>query len=105
MVREADSRHTPPLDGPAANKRQADRFARTVAPVIRELRAKGIVAKSAIARALNQRRIPTARRGKWHRTSVVRLLNRLPRSQVTITELASALAVARAVALAFGDFT
>ena len=35
------------------------------------------VAPSAIARELNQRRIPTPRAGKWHKTSVLRLLQRL----------------------------
>ena len=98
------STRKPTRAGPSANKREADRFAQTVAPVIRELRAEGIVAQSAIAQALNQRHVETARGGKWHRTSVLRLLNRLRRSQVAIAGWGTALAIVGATGFAFGDF-
>ena len=39
-------------------------------------------ASTAIARELNEREIPTARVGKWHRTSVDRLLRRLEKLEV-----------------------
>jgi hypothetical protein len=57
----------------------ADARAEAVGPTIRELRKAGIVAIKAIVRELNERRIPTARGGKWHKTSVARLLERLNR--------------------------
>jgi hypothetical protein len=59
--------------------RIADARADAVSPTIRELRKAGFVSSLAIARELNEREIPTARRRKWHRTSVDRLLRRLER--------------------------
>jgi hypothetical protein len=61
-----------------AIRRIADARAEAVGPTIRELRKAGLSAK-AIARELNERRIPTARGGKWHTTSVSRVLERLNR--------------------------
>ena len=60
-----------------SNKKAADARAKALASTIRKLRKAGFVAIKAIARELNERRIPTARSGKWHRTSVERLLRRL----------------------------
>jgi hypothetical protein len=62
-----------------AIKQAADVRAETLGPTIRELRKAGFVASTAIARELNEREIPTALGGKWHRTSVDRLLHRLER--------------------------
>jgi hypothetical protein len=59
--------------------RIADARAEAVGPTIRELRKAGFVSSSAIARALNERWIPTARGCKWHRASVDQLLRRLER--------------------------
>jgi DNA invertase Pin-like site-specific DNA recombinase len=59
------------------NKAAADAQAKAVEPTIRELRAAGITSVRAIAAALNERKVPTARGGKWHATSAVRLLARL----------------------------
>jgi hypothetical protein len=66
-----------------ANKRAADARARALAPTIRDLRTAGFVSLKAIARGLNEREIPTARGGKWHRTSISRLLHRLKRLEAS----------------------
>lgn len=63
-----------------ASKRAADARARALALTIRELQAKGYVSLSAIARELNVQEMPTALGGKWHPTSVKRLLRRLKRA-------------------------
>ena len=62
-----------------AGKRDADAKAKALASTVRELRAKGLDTFGAIARELNAREIPTAFGGKWHPTSVSRLLHRLER--------------------------
>jgi hypothetical protein len=62
-----------------AGKRAADERAKALASTIRELQAKGLVSLSAIAHVLNERKIPTARGGKWHKKSVGRVLRRLER--------------------------
>jgi hypothetical protein len=62
-----------------ANKQAADVRAGALTPTIRDLRTAGFVSIKAIARGLNEREIPTPRGGKWHRTSVSRLLHRLER--------------------------
>ena len=58
-------------------KRTADERAEALAPTIRELRAAGHASAKAIATELNRRVIPAPRGGKWHRTTVNRLLDRL----------------------------
>jgi hypothetical protein len=60
-------------------KRAADARAKVLAPTIRALQGKGLVSFSAIARELNERELPTARRGRWHPSSVSRLLHRVER--------------------------
>jgi Recombinase len=62
-----------------AAKPAADARAKMLARTIRALQAKGIISFAAIARELNQRAMATALRGKWHGTSVKRLLERLGR--------------------------
>ena len=62
-----------------AMKRAADVRAESLGPTIRKLRKAGFVSISAIARELNERGIPTAPGGKWHLTTVTRLLERLDR--------------------------
>ena len=62
-----------------ANKQAADARAKALASTIRKLRKAGFVAIKAIARELNERRIPTAQGGKWHPNSTWRLLHRLER--------------------------
>jgi hypothetical protein len=79
-----------------ANKRAADSRARALATAIRELRAAGFVARRALVKELNRRRIPTAGGGSWHYTTVVRMLTRLG----LLTSGKGAAADARAKALA-----
>jgi hypothetical protein len=61
------------------NKQAAEVRAKALASTIRALQARGLVSFSAIAHELNEREIPTARGGKWHPSSVSRLLHRLKR--------------------------
>jgi hypothetical protein len=61
------------------NKKAADARAKALASTIHQLRKAGFVANNAIAHELNERRVPTARGGKWHKTTVTRLLERLNR--------------------------
>ena len=79
-----------------ANNRAAVSRARALATTIRELRAAGFVARRALVKELNRRRIPTARGGSWHYTTVVRMLTRLG----LLTSGKGAAADARAKALA-----
>jgi hypothetical protein len=62
-----------------AHRNAADARARNLAPIVREFRASGVLTVRALTRALNEGGIPTARRGKWHPSSVSRLLQRLNR--------------------------
>jgi hypothetical protein len=63
--------------GALANKQAADSRARALVSTIRELRAAGFVSRRALAEELNRSAIPTARGGRWHYTTVVRMLTRL----------------------------
>jgi resolvase-like protein/recombinase len=56
--------------GADANAKAAAARAADLAPVIAELQASGAASLRAIARALNDRGIPTARGGKWFAASV-----------------------------------
>jgi hypothetical protein len=64
-----------------AHRQAADARAKSLASTIRTLQADGVVTANAIARALNEGEIPTVRRGRWHPTTVTRLLQRLKRLQ------------------------
>jgi DNA invertase Pin-like site-specific DNA recombinase len=55
---------------------QADVFAASVMPVIRQLQAQGITTVRAIAAALNERGVRTARGGDWHHATVYALMHR-----------------------------
>jgi len=57
----------------------ADDFARTLAPVIRDIQAKGIATLRGIARELVARKIETRRGGAWTPVQVSDLLKRLDR--------------------------
>ena len=63
--------------GPLASKRAADARARDLASTLRELRAAGFVSRQSVADELNRRGVPTVRGGKWHCTTVARMLTRL----------------------------
>lgn len=60
------------------NKKEADKFAAGLKPVIQSLNSKGIKSVRAIAEELNNRKVPTFRKdGQWHATTVFNLLARL----------------------------
>jgi hypothetical protein len=63
--------------GALANKRAADLRAKALTSTIREVRVAGFVSIRAITGELSRRQVPTARGGRWHFTTVVRLLARL----------------------------
>jgi hypothetical protein len=65
------------VSGPLANKVAADSRARALASTLRDLKAAGFQSRHALAEELNRRGIPTARGGRWHYTTVVRMLTRL----------------------------
>lgn len=60
----------------ASLKAEADRFARNIAPIIRDIRTSGIGSQRGIARALNARGVATARGGQWTAVQVVSILRR-----------------------------
>jgi DNA invertase Pin-like site-specific DNA recombinase len=57
-------------------KAEADRFAANVLPVIREVQRAGARTMRAIAKALNERGVQTARGGAWASTQVGDILRR-----------------------------
>lgn len=57
-------------------KANADRFAKNVAPIIREIQSSGVNSHRAIARTLNTRGIATARGGQWSAVQVGSILRR-----------------------------
>jgi hypothetical protein len=65
------------MRGGEAGKRAAESRARALRPTVRKLKAKGFVSHRALADELNRKGIPTPHRGRWHPTTVVRLLTRL----------------------------
>jgi DNA invertase Pin-like site-specific DNA recombinase len=60
----------------ASTKATADRFAKNIAPIIREIQGSGIASLRAIARALNARGVATARGGQWTAVQVTSILQR-----------------------------
>jgi hypothetical protein len=65
------------LSGSQIIKRRAELHAAAYASTIQELRSAGFVSRRALAGELNRRAIPTARGGRWHYTTVVRMLKQL----------------------------
>jgi DNA invertase Pin-like site-specific DNA recombinase len=63
--------------GTVARQQKADARAKDLAPVVSEIQATGAVTLTEVANALNLRRVPTARSGKWTPTKVSRLLERI----------------------------
>jgi DNA invertase Pin-like site-specific DNA recombinase len=62
--------------GVAANREAADAFAANVLPIVRQIQASGATTYRAIAAALNNRGVRTARGGSWHDSTVRNLLAR-----------------------------
>ena len=65
------------IHGALANKQAADSRANALASTLRELRAAGFISRRSLAAELNRRGTPTAQGGRWHYTTVVRMLQRL----------------------------
>ena len=65
--------------GAAANLAQADAFAGNMAGTIAELEREGITSSTAMAKALNERAVATARGGRWAAITVILLRRRLKR--------------------------
>jgi len=61
----------------ASVKADADRFAKNVAPIIREIQSTGVASHRGIARSLNSRGIATARGGDWTAVQVGSILRRV----------------------------
>jgi DNA invertase Pin-like site-specific DNA recombinase len=61
----------------AAIGRNADRHARDLAPVVENILAGGQGSLGAIAHELNARGMLTRRGGRWHKSTVMNLLDRL----------------------------
>lgn len=61
----------------AANRKKADDFALSMAPVITELRSAGLSSATSMSRALNARGITTVRGSRWYPQSVINLLKRI----------------------------
>ena len=70
--RDAGTARSAEVRSAAAAARAAD-----LLPVIEEIRAGGTISMNGIARALNNRAIPTARGGRWQAVQVQNLLSRL----------------------------
>ncbi|MCK1496081.1 recombinase family protein [Bradyrhizobium sp. 188] len=62
--------------GVVTNQKAAEAFASNVLPVVRQIQAAGLTTHRAIAQALNDRGIRTARGGSWHDSTVRNLLAR-----------------------------
>ena len=62
--------------GRSVQTEEAERFAANVLPVVRSIQATGITGMAAIAVALNDRGVRTARGGRWHVSTVRNLLAR-----------------------------
>lgn len=63
--------------GVKAVQAKADEHAASLRPVVEELRREGCTTLGAIAEALNERGMLTPRGGRWHRSSVKNLLERV----------------------------
>ena len=61
----------------ASLKADADRFARNIAPIIRDIQASGIASHRGIARSLNARGVASARGGEWTAVQVGSILRRV----------------------------
>lgn len=56
--------------------READRFAQSVLPILNSIRRSGVTSLRGMALALNERRVRTARGGRWQVSNVRNLIAR-----------------------------
>jgi hypothetical protein len=75
--KDSDKRQRAAIEGFAKQAGNADRFAKNVAPIIKEIQGSGIASRRAIARALNARGVATVRGGRW---TAVQIANASARS-------------------------
>jgi DNA invertase Pin-like site-specific DNA recombinase len=68
--------------GVASIKANARQFAANVLPIIEEIERSGVTSHNAIAGKLNERRVPTARGGKWTHMQVAAVLRPFEASAV-----------------------
>lgn len=68
--------HQAAAAGRSVQVSEADRFAASMLPIIEVIRSTGVSTLAGIAEALNARGVRTARRGRWHVSSVRNLLGR-----------------------------
>jgi len=66
-----------------AKRHAADVRAKALASTVVKIQNAGFVSINAITRELSEREIPTPKGGKWHPTSVKRLLQRLKRLEAS----------------------
>jgi DNA invertase Pin-like site-specific DNA recombinase len=69
-----------PLGG-EATKKNAERYAQNVMPVVRELQRLGVTTLRDLAAALTARGIPTSRGGQWYPMTVRNLLSRVQKTE------------------------
>ena len=69
----------------AAVARNAERHAQDLAPVIADIQASGKSSLGAIAEELNNRGMLTRRGGRWHKSTVINLLERFGLQQGACT--------------------
>ncbi len=62
--------------GAASQRAEADAFAAKVLPIVQAIKTEGATTLRAIAAALNERGVRTARGGEWHDSTVRNLLAR-----------------------------
>jgi len=67
----------------AANRKKADAFAASMAPIIEELRSAGLTSATSMSQALNARGVGTPRGSRWYPQSVINLLKRLEQVSAT----------------------
>lgn len=100
--RGKSSSHRSGIHGALANKRAADFRALDLVSTVREAMAAGFISRRALAEELNRRGIPTAKGGRWHRNTVVRMRRRLDPGQDGINNELMNKRAADARAEAFG---
>lgn len=70
----AKSIHAASAAGVAARRARSEQHALNVLPIVHEIQSAGVITHRGIANALNRRGIVAPRGGRWHPTSVARLL-------------------------------
>jgi DNA invertase Pin-like site-specific DNA recombinase len=64
------------LIGHQANRRNADRFAANVRPIVEEIKRSGVTSLRGVAAVLAARGVPTARGGTWSAAQIANIMRR-----------------------------